>query len=171
MAGVYAIRCIPTDELYIGGTRMSFEIRFGMHRRRLRTNTGSTPRLQAAWNKYGEQSFEFIPLKAFPKEEVHAREREAIMKVRPTLNWPSDLLGWSDQQISPQLLRYRKNIGLTGAALYAPPRMNTETFEVDGEWLTRSELAERAGIGHAAMCERIKRGLSGKALVKPPRRK
>jgi hypothetical protein len=167
-SGVYAIRCLPTNQLYIGGTRLTFEQRFQMHRSQLNTNRATSPLLQEAWNKYGQDAFEFIPLKAFPKNEIAEREREAIMKVKPALNFP---VGLDVDGREKTRLRHRQSIGLTGVALYAPPHANTEKFEVDGEWLTRSELAERAGVSYPSIILRLKKGLTGRALIKPPRHK
>src|SRR5208282_5445662 len=86
MSGVYCIRCTPTRELYVGGTLMKFAARFTVHRSALRHHNCAPPLLQAAWDKYGEAAFEFIPIKEFPPEDVNAMTLEAIRRLGPTLN-------------------------------------------------------------------------------------
>lgn len=158
--GVYAILCIPTDELYVGGTRLPIGRRFSVHVRKLRAGRSPSPLLQAAWDKYGEAAFEFIPLKTFSIEEVDKREREAIERLKPTLN-----LRLKATVLSDAALGYRKKIGLTGAALHAPPYMNMSRYQVGDEQLTLYELVERSGMSLSGIYKRIERGVTGRGLV------
>jgi group I intron endonuclease len=57
--GIYVIRHIETGRVYIGSARGTFRTRWYNHRYRLRHNKHHCKFLQAAWNKYGEQAFEF----------------------------------------------------------------------------------------------------------------
>lgn len=60
-SGVYQIRCIPTGKIYIGSA-VNLRKRWEEHRRSLRKGKHRNRYLQAAWNKYGEENFEFSVL-------------------------------------------------------------------------------------------------------------
>ncbi len=61
MKGVYEIRNTVTGECYIGKAD-SFEARWKLHRDTLRERRHHNHLLQAAWNSYGEDAFEFTVL-------------------------------------------------------------------------------------------------------------
>jgi group I intron endonuclease len=58
-AGVYAILHMSTGKTYIGSTGRCIKIRRQEHVRLLSKGTHDNPRLQNAWNKYGQDAFEF----------------------------------------------------------------------------------------------------------------
>ena len=60
-SGVYQIKCTSNGKIYIGS---AFDIRnrCEQHRRSLRRREHPNAHLQAAWNKYGEENFEFLAL-------------------------------------------------------------------------------------------------------------
>lgn len=55
---IYQIQCLPTQESYIGLT-VNYKRRKRDHLNALRNNRHENPKLQNAWNKYGEQEFHF----------------------------------------------------------------------------------------------------------------
>lgn len=57
-SGVYLITNTVNGYVYVGSS-VSLSERFSVHRSRLNLGKHSNPRLQAAWNKYGESSFTF----------------------------------------------------------------------------------------------------------------
>lgn len=141
-SGIYLIVCRPTGEQYVGGTKVSFGTRFTAHRTQLRRGVCSVPKLQEAHDKYGMEALAFIPLKAFPPEEIAAREREAIEFLKPALN----------------------TCGVGGRASYA----RWEPIVVGGQQMTVTEAARRYGLEPNTIRLRIKRGLSGDDLIAPP---
>ncbi len=60
MAGIYIIKNIINHNVYIGQTVRDFEPRFAEHKYKLNKNIHSNPHLQNAWNKYGQNNFQFI---------------------------------------------------------------------------------------------------------------
>lgn len=58
--GVYKILNKTNGKFYIGSASVSFDRRWREHRSRLRTGIHQNRYLLAAWNKYGEASFEFL---------------------------------------------------------------------------------------------------------------
>lgn len=55
---IYKIINLINNKFYVGSTNNHYE-RFRVHRNRLRGNKHHSKHLQAAWNKYGEESFVF----------------------------------------------------------------------------------------------------------------
>lgn len=62
--GIYRITCTAGDvsKTYIGSTRQTFSRRWQGHRSALRNGCHHSRHFQNAWDKYGEQSFEFYVL-------------------------------------------------------------------------------------------------------------
>jgi group I intron endonuclease len=76
-AGVYQIRCLVNDRIYIGSTRQ-FKNRWRAHRESLNKNKHSNRPLQHAWNKHGEQSFVFEILEIAPVGDVLSCEQRHL---------------------------------------------------------------------------------------------
>ncbi len=80
-AGVYGIRCLPTGELWIGGTpdlatRQSgvwFSLRMGGHR---------SHSLQTAWNTHGEAAFGFEILEELDDKGLERLGRASLLVER-----------------------------------------------------------------------------------------
>lgn len=62
MGFIYMIRNQITGKVYIGQTKQPLEKRWMAHRYELRNGTKRNAKFQNAWNKYGEQSFDFIEI-------------------------------------------------------------------------------------------------------------
>lgn len=61
-SGIYMIKNIINDKVYIGQTKMRFVKRFWHHEWMLNHNKHDNIHLQNAWNKYGSDCFEFSVL-------------------------------------------------------------------------------------------------------------
>lgn len=90
--GIYRIRCLITDDLYIGSS-INIERRWEEHRYELNGgqwhgNTNS--HLQNAWNKHGETCFEFECIDELPDDTSNERlievEQWWIDVLRPAYN-------------------------------------------------------------------------------------
>lgn len=84
--GVYLIRCIPTDRIYIGSTKQSFRARFSNHNKFLSQGTLGNKKLQADFNIYGESNFEFEILGTYPEELTVQYEKQFIDDLKPYYN-------------------------------------------------------------------------------------
>lgn len=71
--GIYLIRCKDTNKNYVGQS-INIARRIQAHKCQLRNNTHANEYLQAAWNKYLEESFEFLTLELVEPEFLTARE-------------------------------------------------------------------------------------------------
>jgi group I intron endonuclease len=58
-SGIYKITCPLSDKTYIGSA-VNIENRWAAHRSRLNNNKHENAHLQNAWNKYGEELFNFF---------------------------------------------------------------------------------------------------------------
>lgn len=84
--GVYQIRNIINNNIYIGSS-ISIKKRFSAHKNDLRKNQHYNSHLQRAWNKYGEENFEFniIENSIYPEERLQ-RENYYIRVCKPEYN-------------------------------------------------------------------------------------
>lgn len=74
-SGIYRVTCIPTGKFYIGSS-INLHRRQQDHFRELRKNIHGNPKLQHAWNKYGEDAFVFEVLElVLILETLTAREQ------------------------------------------------------------------------------------------------
>lgn len=67
-SGVYFIYCNSSDKIYIASAT-NIRKRFGVDKATLKKGSHCNPRLQADWNKFGEENFEFGVLKFCNNEE------------------------------------------------------------------------------------------------------
>lgn len=73
--GIYRIRNLITNKVYVGQTTENFQRRYWLHRWQLRKNKHDNNHLQRAWNKYGEENFIFEVIEVVNKEEIDEKER------------------------------------------------------------------------------------------------
>jgi group I intron endonuclease len=83
LSGVYQIRCITNGKIYIGSA-VNMPARWAEHQQRLRRCVHRNRHLQHAWNKYGEESFEFIVLEYVTSAFLLRAEQEWIDKSQCT---------------------------------------------------------------------------------------
>lgn len=67
--GIYYIRNKVNGKIYIGQTRDRFIERYWNHKWKLNNNSHDNKYLQRAWNKYGEDSFEFYVVHILKNDE------------------------------------------------------------------------------------------------------
>lgn len=73
-SGIYIIRNIHTEKIYIGQAR-NIQERWQLHQRSLRGNYHHNLHLQHAWNKHGETAFQFLILEYCSIEDLDEREQ------------------------------------------------------------------------------------------------
>jgi group I intron endonuclease len=84
--GIYIIQNLVNGKVYIGSSS-NIRRRFSQHKSTLRHNTHKNRHLQNAWNKYGEENFEFIVIEhhSYP-EKILMRENKCIRLYNPEYN-------------------------------------------------------------------------------------
>ena len=84
-SGIYEIRNKINGKRYIGSA-VNVRRRLSRHKNNLRRGAHPNPHLNSAWNKYGEDSFDFKIIVHCPKEELIMREQEVIDNFHPEYN-------------------------------------------------------------------------------------
>lgn len=84
--GIYAIVCIANNKIYVGSAK-DISQRWYTHQSMLRRHRTHSHKLQNAWDKYGEENFEFLVLERVDNlEDLIAREQYWIDLINPELN-------------------------------------------------------------------------------------
>ena len=73
MTGIYCIENKVNGKKYIGQAK-DINKRWSQHKSGLRNNAHSNDHLQKAWNKYGENAFDFVVIEEIPEEFLSAAE-------------------------------------------------------------------------------------------------
>jgi group I intron endonuclease len=81
MIGIYRITNKNTNQSYVGKTT-NYENRFKKHRMLLRSNRHWNIPLQASWDQYGEENFEFEFIEECNMKLIDKKERYYIIKYR-----------------------------------------------------------------------------------------
>jgi len=81
VAGVYAVRCAPTGEVWVAGSRnldaQQNSLWFG-----LRTGGHNNRAMQASWTAHGETAFSFEALERLDDEDLTPLGRADLIKAR-----------------------------------------------------------------------------------------
>jgi group I intron endonuclease len=84
--GLYSIENTVTHNIYVGST-VNLRKRWQLHLHLLRNGKHHSFKLQASWNKYGEDSFRFIPISIIEDKSQWVRlEQHFISTLKPTYN-------------------------------------------------------------------------------------
>lgn len=78
MIGIYEIRNIVNDKVYVGSS-CNIIIRFNEHKRQLRNNNHHNIKLQRAYNKYGKDAFIFTVLYEVETSEGLKNEEQKLL--------------------------------------------------------------------------------------------
>lgn len=76
-SGIYGIRCIPDNKIYIGKAKSIFKrIREHVYRLNSKQDPDENPYLQNAWKKYCSHNFEYLVIERVDADEVKLAQRE-----------------------------------------------------------------------------------------------
>jgi group I intron endonuclease len=109
-SGVYAIVNKENGKRYIGSS-YRIENRWSEHKRDLRLNRHHSPLLQNAWNKYGEDYFDFVVIqKCSPTNLVICEQFYLDEEIKPEYNsYPyASMVGMTEEEINK---RHESQIG------------------------------------------------------------
>jgi group I intron endonuclease len=81
-SGIYKITCTTNKKFYIGSA-LNLRLRKRQHFNHLRQNKHENPKLQNAWNKYGEDAFIFEVLEQVLSITLTAREQYWLNLLKP----------------------------------------------------------------------------------------
>lgn len=85
-SGIYRITCTESGVFYIGSAKNIYQ-RFQRHKSLLRHNKHPNPKLQAVWNKYGEDSL-ILTIEQLVEDQLQlfVVEQQFLDKIKPPLN-------------------------------------------------------------------------------------
>lgn len=113
-SGIYGIKNIVNGKIYIGQTIQPFYKRYQLHDWKLRSNQHDNAHLQYAYNKYGENNFEFIIIesaKIWDRDELNELEIKYISLYKD-LNLSYNILNGGDGHLGVPLSdEAKKKIG------------------------------------------------------------
>lgn len=84
-SGIYQITNLVNMKSYVGSS-IDIKHRFRAHRFHLKHNKHCNAHLQNAWNKYGEESFEFKILHKCEVKDLLSYEQKFIDQIKPQYN-------------------------------------------------------------------------------------
>lgn len=84
-SGIYAIRHLATNRLYVGSS-INVKHRWTRHKNNCKAKRHHCKHLQSAWHKYGEQAFEFEVLEYVEADMLLEREQYWMDKLKPAFN-------------------------------------------------------------------------------------
>lgn len=126
--GIYEIKNIKTGCVYVGQTRQKFVKRFFYHRWQLRKNIHENPYLQASYNKYGEDAFQFsIRVTTENPDELDRLEIEEIEKARKEGACYNILDGGGGRKGIPLSEERKKELGELNRILNTGKKASEET--------------------------------------------
>lgn len=83
--GIYGIKCVATGKVYVGSSKAIYT-RWSQHRGQLRRRKHHSPHLQRAWDKHGEDTFEFFIVEECDFSVLEEREQYHLDRLVPAFN-------------------------------------------------------------------------------------
>lgn len=87
--GIYAVRCAPTNDVWVGNTRNLSAQQNGTFFS-LRLNAHTNKKMQALWKEHGESAFAYEPLEEIDAEGLTSYLLNAALKEREQ-HWRKEL--------------------------------------------------------------------------------
>lgn len=166
LIGIYGIHHKILKLIYIGSSRNIIN-RWRRHKWMLRLNKHSNPYLQNAWNKYGEEAFEFIILEEITNlESLPSREKYWMDYYKSYLDdygYNAKLITKDDEQryTPKELERAGKHIkeawDRRKAGAEKPHYVREFWINLDSEQKTMMELQEITGLSRGQINTYLKR--------------
>lgn len=144
--GIYCITNTTNNKVYVGST-VNLHRRCVAHLRLLRANKHHSPKLQAAWNKYGELNFTFKVLVECEKENLILLEQSFMDKFDSATNGYNVCMiaGCNPAKLSniPHLSRKHSEETKAKMSLASKGKKKKPLTEEHKEKLRRSQLGRR----------------------------
>lgn len=151
-SGIYIIKNIKNNKFYVGSS-VNFYKRFWDHKKWLRLNVHGNTHLQNAWNKYGEESFDFL----IEKDISNATEQQLKDIEQGYIDkfWDN-----GDRCYNISKVAARPDSELAKIPIY---QLDKDTREIIKEWPSARDVNNELGIGEngIARCCKGKKGIVG----------
>lgn len=147
ISGIYCVINLKNGKRYIGSSK-NIRQRLWSHRAELRHNKHENTHLQSAWNKYGEQNFDYYVMEICDEDKLLEREQEYINTMKPEYNINQET------QRPPCTEDSRKKQSKTRKRLYAEGKLKpsfrhitTYVYDLDGNFIREYPSMKDAAIG------------------------
>lgn len=148
MVGIYSIKNKINNKIYIGQSH-DIESRWYHHKSDLRSNIHHNKHLQSAWNKYGEDNFDFSIIEECSISDLNNRETYWILKYDSLNNGYNNDLGGDGirgfQHTSEQIDKMRR---IQSPEIILQFDMN---FNMINEWIGGSSHISKT-LGYTKEC-------------------
>lgn len=148
VCGVYKIINLVNNKIYIGSS-CNLGQRLWCHRANLRHNKHHNPHLQNAWNKYGEENFDYCIIERCSEDKQYEREQFYIDSCHPEYNIAEEVkLPSYSEESRKKHSETRKRMFKEGKL---KPSKTTEVYmyDLDGNFIKKfpSEVEAARAIG------------------------
>lgn len=147
ISGIYCIINIKNSKRYIGSSK-NIRQRLWTHRAGLRHNKHENYYLQAAWNKYGEDNFDFYIVESCEEKVLLEREQWYINTMKPEYNINPIA------QNPPSSKESRKKQSETRKKLFAEGKLKPSfkhtpvyVYDLEGNFIKEYSTMKEAAIG------------------------
>jgi group I intron endonuclease len=107
-SGIYIIRHVESNKIYIGSA-VRLNKRWNFHRFKLRQNMHENSRLQNAWNKYGEDAFEFSIIELVSdKTKLEERKKAWSITRKGSVPWNKGISCSEESKRKQKLTKFAK---------------------------------------------------------------
>lgn len=172
-SGIYAITNKTNGKMYIGQSG-DLHHRLTAHRSYLRRGAHHNRHLQASWNKYGEDNFEFSVLEECGLEELDSKEQYYIDKFNSMLFGYNRTLGGDGIQGHKMSEESRRRMSDSHCHLYGsdnPNAIGVVLLNTGEKFGSIRDASDKYGVQHADISKNAKRKshsageLNGERLV------
>lgn len=137
--GIYLISNLINNKIYVGQS-INIEKRWRQHKRELRNNIHENKKLQNAWNKYGEENFEFSIACECEEKQLNTLEQYYVFSLESYLS------------------KGGYNISLGGDGLFVKGinnKMNKSVYciETKTEYFSIAEASRQTGIRETSILQ------------------
>jgi group I intron endonuclease len=195
--GVYMIRLLLDKRAYVGSS-VNVRKRVQNHVSALRRGKHHSDHLQRAWDKYGEDYFEFFAVGYYPRPELLEQEQYWLDTYTCAFNASRDASrpshtpesiakmrakcaeAWQRPEHREKMASLRQFIPTragtkataeTRAKLQEVHRAKHRTVEAFGQLWSVKELAEAYGVKYTMLKDRLRAGWAPEMAVNQPKRK
>lgn len=163
MIGIYIIKCLKNNKVYIGQS-VNVRHRLYLHKCDLKHNRHSNPHLQSAYNKYGEEAFSYEILEELPKEHFTPEKLDELeinyIKLYNSANrvngFNIETGGSPNKVISEET---RKKLSLANQGKYKGRKVSEKTRELMSKNSARYWLGKKMSDEARANMSKAKRGI------------
>ena len=147
VSGVYCIINIKNHKRYIGSSK-NIKYRLQSHRSNLRHNNHENQYLQNAWNKYGEDNFDFYIIEKCEESQLLDKEQNYISNIKPEYNLnPITQKPPCTENSRRKQSETRKKLFSEGKLKPSFKHIPTYVYDLDGNFLKEYYSIKSASLG------------------------